>query len=66
MGYCMKRATLDYGLAGGCEYADYYAPEQTGEYLTVCGYFIDYLREDECFCGTASPPTGPYCPAKAP
>lgn len=45
MGYCMKRATLDYGLAGGCEYADYYAPEQTGEYLTVCGYFIDYLRE---------------------
>lgn len=45
LGYCMRRATLDCGVAGGGEYADYFAPEQTGEYLAVCGYFIDYLRE---------------------
>ena len=45
LGYCMRRATLCSGLAGDGEYADYFAPEQTGEYLAVCGYFIDYLRE---------------------
>lgn len=45
MGYCMKRAALDSGAGGGNEYADYFVPEQTGEYLTVSGYFIDYLRD---------------------
>lgn len=45
MGYCMKRSSLDCGAGAAGEYANYFAPEDTGEYLTISGYFIDYLSD---------------------
>lgn len=45
MGYCMNRAALYCRTNGEREYADYFDPDATGEYLTACGYFVDYLHE---------------------
>lgn len=43
MGYCMKRSSLCCDPSKANQYTDYYYPENTGEYLTVSKYFIDYL-----------------------
>ncbi len=45
MGYCMNRSALYCRTGGEDEYADYFDADGTGEYLTACGYFIDYLHE---------------------
>lgn len=44
MGYCMKRSALEAVSEKEGQYTDYCDPENTGAYLTVCGYFIDYLN----------------------
>lgn len=45
MGYCMNRSALYCRAGGEDEYADYFDADSTGEYLTACGFFVDYLHE---------------------
>ena len=44
MGYCMTKATLDAQFESK-EYVDYFSPEDTGTFLTVSEYFVDYLSD---------------------
>ena len=44
MGYCMTKAALDAQFESK-EYIDYFSSEDTGTYLTVSEYFVNYLSD---------------------